>query len=86
MQLNTLYELIDGSVDAMIEVVGGTVRFYVWTKEPTSSPISADYNAYFDVVNTEMKALVAMPRYIYAVQQSGTTTDIHLSGCRVEGV
>lgn len=38
MQLNTLYELIDGSGDAMIEVVGGT------------------------------------------------TTDIHLSGCRVEGV
>lgn len=87
MQLNTLYELIDGSGDSpMIEVVGGTVKLYTWLKVPTSSPIGDDFNAYETIESSAIRPFVSLPKYVYAVQDSGTTTAINLSGCRVEEV
>ena len=80
MQLNTLYQVIDGSGDSLIEVVGGTVRLYTWIKQPQSSPISDDFNAYEDIESISMKSFSALPKYVYAVQQSGTTTAIRTSG------
>lgn len=87
MQLNTLYEIIDGSGDSpLIEVVGGTITLYTWLKLPTSSPISDDFNASETIESTDIKKFKALPKYVYAVQASGTTTAINLAGCRVEAV
>ena len=86
MQLNTLYELIDGNGDPLIQVIGGTIKLYTWLKQPTSSPISDDYSSFETIEEAQIKKFVAIPKYVYAVQDSGTVTNIALQGCRVEAL
>lgn len=80
--LNKLYQVFDASGDAVIEVVGGTVKMYTWLAQPTSSPVSDDFNAFETIENAALKKFVAIPKYVYFTQDSGTTTAIKAIGIR----
>lgn len=84
--LNTLYALTDKSGDPVIEVTGGAVTMYVWLNEPTSSPISDDYNAFESIDSAEMYKLQTVPNYVYFVQDTGTTTAIKIKGVKADVV
>lgn len=84
--LNKLYRIYDASGDSVIEVVGGTVRMYTWIAEPTSSPVTDDFNAYEDIEGSTLKKFEALPNYVYFTQESGTTTAISAVGLRGEVV
>ena len=88
LSLNTLYRITDARGDKVIEVLGGTVNIYVTMSEPTSSPITDDFNAFDTVESTDNKSIsyISDPCYMYITQNTGTTTNVRISGIRAEAI
>lgn len=88
IELATLYEVVASGLGTQalqpsLEVIGGTVDVYGSNLEPNSPPTGMFKTA---TAFVGINVFANVPNYLYIAQNTGTTTDIILTGIRAKVV